>query len=111
MSKLSELNCRACNKNAELLTKNEIDQFLREIPGWEVIFEDGIQKLTQEFKTKNYKKSVSFTNEVAKLADEYNHHPQIVLEYSIVTVLWWTHTIEGLHKNDFIMAAKTSKLL
>lgn len=110
MSKLTELNCIACSKNAVLLTKDEIEQLLSEIPDWKVICDDGIQKLTQEFKTRNYTRSVSFANAVAQLAEASNHHPQIIMEYSIVTVVWWSHIIKGLHKNDFIMAAKTSKL-
>jgi 4a-hydroxytetrahydrobiopterin dehydratase len=53
---------------------------------------------------------MAFTNAVAKLAESADHHPQLIVEYSSVTVLWWTHAIQGLHKNDFIMAAKTSML-
>lgn len=110
MTALSELTCEACNANARLLTKNEIDSLLLEISDWEVIVDDDIQKLKREFQTKNYKKSISFTNAVASLAESINHHPQIIVEYSSVTVIWWTHTINGLHKNDFIMASKTSDL-
>ena len=46
----------------------------------------------------------------AELADEEDHHPKIILEWGKVTVYWWSHKIEGLHKNDFICAAKTDSL-
>jgi 4a-hydroxytetrahydrobiopterin dehydratase len=45
------------------------------------------------------------------LAEEEDNHPMIVTEYGRVTVTWWTHKIKGLHKNDFIMAAKTDQLI
>ena len=51
-----------------------------------------------------------FTNKVAKLAEEEDHHPEIVLEWGNVTVSWWSHKIKGLHKNDFICASKTDDL-
>ena len=111
MATLSELTCEACNASARLLTLKEIEALLAEIPEWEVIEDLGIQKLTRQFQTKNYKKSISFTNSIAQLAESINHHPQIIVEYSSVTVVWWSHNIKGLHKNDFIMASKTSDLI
>jgi 4a-hydroxytetrahydrobiopterin dehydratase len=110
MTRLSELTCEACSPKAKLLTLKEIETLLPQVLGWEVITDSGIQKLQREFKTKNYQKSLSFTNAIAVLAESINHHPQIVVEYSSVTVLWWSHVINGLHKNDFIMASKTSNL-
>ena len=70
-----------------------------------------INKIQKVFNFKSYKDSVDFSNKVASLADDEDHHPQIVLEWGKVTVIWWSHKIEGLHKNDFICAAKTDKLL
>lgn len=110
MSALSRLNCSACNKSTKSLTLKEIEVLLREVSDWELIVEGGIQKLKRQFDTKNYQHSISFTNAVAELAETTNHHPQIIMEYSCVTVVWWTHVIKGLHKNDFIMASKTSAL-
>ena len=54
--------------------------------------------------------AVDFTKKVAEMADEEDHHPKIILEWGKVTVYWWSHKIEGLHKNDFICAAKTDSL-
>ena len=53
---------------------------------------------------------LDFVNKVADLAEEEDHHPEIVLEWGKVTVNWWSHKIKGLHKNDFIAAAKTDAL-
>jgi 4a-hydroxytetrahydrobiopterin dehydratase len=51
--------------------------------------------------------AVAFTNQIASLAETEDHHPLIITEWGRVTVHWWTHKIKGLHRNDFIMAAKT----
>jgi 4a-hydroxytetrahydrobiopterin dehydratase len=110
MAVLSDLKCETCSSNARLLTFKEIESLLPEVLEWEVIDDSGIQKLKRKFQTNNYQKSLSFTNELAALAVSINHHPQIIVEYSSVTVVWWSHIIKGLHKNDFIMASKTSDL-
>ncbi|PHS30489.1 MAG: 4a-hydroxytetrahydrobiopterin dehydratase [Sulfurovum sp.] len=109
MEKLSTQVCEACRADAPLLTQEEITSLIPKVEGWEITVEDNLQKLTRVFKTKSYAQSLLFTNAVATLAEEANHHPLIVLEYASVTVQWWSHKIKGLHRNDFIMAAKTSE--
>ena len=44
------------------------------------------------------------------MADQEDHHPELALEWGKVTVIWWSHKIKGLHKNDFICASKTDNL-
>ena len=56
------------------------------------------------------KESLAFTNQVAKIAEDQGHHPVLITEWGIVSVTWWTHKIKGLHRNDFIMAAKTDQI-
>jgi 4a-hydroxytetrahydrobiopterin dehydratase len=80
------------------------------VPQWQTLAQDGILRLQRVFKFKNYKQSVEFTNTIAAIAEEEDHHPLIVLEWGKVTVQWWTHVVKGLHRNDFIMAAKTDEL-
>jgi 4a-hydroxytetrahydrobiopterin dehydratase len=57
----------------------------------------------------NFVEAIAFTNRVGELAEEENHHPALLTEWGKVTVTWWTHKIRGLHRSDFIMAAKTDK--
>ena len=64
----------------------------------------------QEFKFKNFVQALEFTNQVGRLAEEECHHPALLTEWGRVTVTWWTHKIKGLHRNDFVMAAKTDEL-
>ncbi len=61
-------------------------------------------------KFRNFVEAVAFTNQVAEIAKAEGHHPVILTEWGKVTVTWWTHKIRGLHRNDFIMAAKTDRL-
>lgn len=58
------------------------------------------------FKFKDFAEALAFTNKVGQIAEEEGHHPSILTEWGGVTVTWWTHKIKGLHRNDFIMAAK-----
>ena len=81
-----------------------------QIPGWDVVEADGIEQLTCAFAFKNYLSGLDFVNKIANLAEQEDHHPEIVLEWGKVTVKWWSHKIKGLHKNDFIAAAKTDAL-
>ena len=73
--------------------------------------EDGIEKLQRHFPFRNFVQALAFSNRVGELAEQEGHHPAILTEYGKVTVTWWTHKIRGLHRNDFICAAKTDALL
>jgi len=66
-------------------------------------------RLEKAFQFKDFRQALAFTNRIAQLANEADHHPAILTEWGKVTVTWWTHKIKGLHKNDFIMAAKTEQ--
>ena len=109
MSDLASNACEACRIDALTVSENEASMLIKEIEGWDLI-NDGIKKLKKEFSFSNYSDSVDFSNKVADMADKENHHPQIILEWGKVTVIWWSHKIKGLHKNDFICAAKTNKI-
>lgn len=110
MSALAVEKCVACRGGDPSLTEAEIAELLPQVPEWILVERDGIPHLQRVFKFKNYAQSLDFTNKVAAIAEEQDHHPLIVLEWGRVTVEWWTHVVKGLHKNDFIMAAKTDEL-
>lgn len=108
MSLASEF-CEACRPGSPSVTEEEIAQFKPQIPAWEMIEVKGVPRLKRAFSFPDFKSAVAFTNKVAELAEESGHHPLIRLEWGKVTVSWWTHAINGLHRNDFIMAAKTDQ--
>ena len=108
---LSKGKCEACNIDVPSLSGYEIKKLHSQIQSWSIIKdEDGVKRLICAFAFKNYDESLKFTNIVAKLAEEEDHHPEIILEWGKVTVSWWSHKIKGLHQNDFICAAKTDEL-
>ena len=109
MSDLASNSCEACRIDAPRVSDNEASLLIKEIEGWDVI-DEGVKKLKKEFSFSNYSDSVDFSNKVADMAEQEDHHPQIILEWGKVTVIWWSHKIKGLHKNDFICAAKTNNL-
>ena len=104
---LKESKCEACTIDAPLVSDSEAKVLLLELDGWVIENDSGINQLIKTYKFSNYAESLEFSNKVADLAESEDHHPKIVLEYGSVEVSWWSHKIKGLHKNDFICAAKT----
>jgi 4a-hydroxytetrahydrobiopterin dehydratase len=111
MTLLSEAKCVACRGDEPPLTEAEIARLHPEIPKWTVIEKEGVKRLERVFKLKNFAEALALTNEIGTIAEAEDHHPLIITEYGRVTVNWWTHKIKGLHQNDFIMAAKTDRLV
>ena len=107
---LKENKCEACRIGAPLVNAAEKEEFFKEIDGWSIIKLDNVERLVKVFKFSDYQEAVTFSNAVAMLAEEEDHHPKIVLEWGVVEVSWWSHKIGGLHRNDFICAAKTDVL-
>lgn len=110
MPQLAEQRCEACDVGAPQLTASELDRLKPEIPKWEMVTLDGEQQLRRVFSFKNFAQALIFANQVGELAETYNHHPALLVEWGKVTVRWWTHKIGGLHRNDVVMAAKTDKI-
>lgn len=104
------MKCVACRGGEPTLTDEEISVLHQQVSKWQVVERDGIKRLEQIFKFKNFADALSFTNKVGEISEAEGHHPALLTEWGRVTVSWWTHKIRGLHRNDFIMAAKTDKL-
>ncbi|MEH6445590.1 MAG: 4a-hydroxytetrahydrobiopterin dehydratase [Oceanospirillaceae bacterium] len=111
MEVLTNLNCTNHKTENQLISPFIIRPLMAQLPDWELVVDNDKEHLKAEFKIKNYMKAIAFCNAIAELAEAADHHPKIIIEYAKVTVYWWTHTLRGLHKNDFILAAKTSALL
>ena len=107
---LTNNSCEACHADAPLVTKEEIEELKPKIPAWEILTIEDIDRLSCSFAFKTYMEGLRFVSKVAAMAELEDHHPEIVLEWGKVTVSWWSHKIKGLHKNDFIAAAKTDSI-
>ena len=92
------------------MTEAEVRDLKPQIPEWALLERDGIQRLERGFRFKNFADALACTNRIGTLAEEESHHPAILTEWGRVTVSLWTHKIRGLHRNDFIMAAKIDSL-
>ena len=110
MENLAAGKCVALRKGMPALTDADIADLLPQLAGWQARDVEGMQRLERTFKFKNFAQALEFTNKVGAIAEEQDHHPRIVTEWGKVTLQWWSHVIGGLHKNDFIMAAKTDTL-
>ena len=107
---LDEMKCAPCRGGMPTLTNAEIDQYYKQLQSWSVVEKGSVKRLEKSFKFNDFAEALAFTNKVGEIAEEQGHHPDILTEWGRVTVSWWTHKINGLHKNDFIMAAKTDAL-
>jgi 4a-hydroxytetrahydrobiopterin dehydratase len=110
MSTLSAERCVACRRDSPRVTEAEIPELTREVPDWQRVERDGIARLERVFHFPSFAAALAFTNRVGALAEAEGHHPALLTEWGRVTVSWWTHKIRGLHRNDFVMAAKTDVL-
>ncbi len=111
MFDLSHGKCEVCHTLTSAATADETNKYMQQLPEWRIVEIDGVNQLQRCYKFKNFEQALAFTNQLGVIAETAGHHPAILTEWGRVTVNWWTHKIGGLHRNDFIMAAKTDQLL
>ena len=109
MSALAQERCVACRPDSPRVSAAEIQALRGEIPEWSVVERERIPRLERVFRFANFVDALAFTNAVGALAEAAGHHPALTTEWGRVTIAWWTHAITGLHRNDFVMAAKTDE--
>jgi len=103
-------DCEPCNEDTPALTDEEIEILLSSLPDWQVVEREGMSILSRQYRFKNFIQALTFTRGIGDLAERANHHPAILTEWGKVRAEWWTHKVKGLHRNDFIMAARTERL-
>ncbi|NLI23211.1 MAG: 4a-hydroxytetrahydrobiopterin dehydratase [Bacteroidales bacterium] len=107
--KLTDKKCLPCEGGMPPLASSEISRLKAEIsPGWEVVNQ---HHLVKTFYFVNFRHTFDFVTKLAELAETEGHHPVIHIYYDKAVVEIWTHAIDGLSENDFILAAKTDLLL
>ena len=110
MTDLTKQKCEACTIDAPLVDEKRFTELLKDLDSWEIIYGD-VNILSKTYLFDSYEDSVKFSMNIAKLAENEDHHPALLLEWGSVRVQWWSHKIKGLHMNDFICAAKTEALV
>ena len=110
MAELAGEKCVPCRGGEPTLGGPEVEALLRDVPGWRVVERSGVVRLEREFRFEDFASALAFTDRVGERAEEAGHHPALLTEWGRVTVGWWTHAIGGLHRNDFVMAARTDRV-
>ena len=110
MEELTQMKCEVCRKGAPKVTDEEIIEYQKQVPDWVILEREDVKRLEHVYKFKDFVTALAFTNKVGELAESEGHHPAMLTEWGSVGVAWWTHKIGGLHRNDFIMAAKTDEI-
>lgn len=104
---LEKRKCVPCEGGIPPLSEDEILEYITLIKGWVV---RNNKKIVRTFNFVNFKHTMDFANEVARIAEEEGHHPVMHIGYGTAEIELWTHAIDGLSENDFIMAAKIDQL-
>ena len=110
MTVLARERCTACRRDSPSVTPEEISALHPQTPDWELIDGESVPKLDRTFNFRDFAQAMAFTNRIGELAEEEGHHPLLTTEWGRVRVAWWTHKIRNLHRNDFVMAAKTDEI-
>ena len=104
MSTLEHLAAKSSiERKGSPMTREEVGQYMRSLPGWNLV--DG--SIEKEFRFTSYLDGLAFANEIGKIAEEQDHHPDIVIKWRRVKLTLSTHSVKGLSENDFIVAAKS----
>ena len=108
MSGLALKECIPCKGGVLPLNQRELVEFLAELgEGWQVVDTHHLEK---EYRFKDFRMALGFTNRVGELAEAQGHHPDIYLSWGKVRLAIWTHKINGLTESDFIFAAKADRV-
>lgn len=105
---LASMKCEPCRGGVSPMSREEAEGMLREIPGWDL--EEGATKIRRTFRFRDFARAMEFARKVGDLAEEEGHHPDITVGWGYCAVVFQTHKIHALHRNDFIMAAKVNAL-
>lgn len=106
---LTTQTCIPCSGKVPAASEAEVAELKPQIPEWDIISAENVPQLQRVYNFSDFQTALDFTNKVGALAEAEQHHPALLTEWGKVTVTWWTHALEGLHRNDFIMAAKTDE--
>jgi len=108
---LASKKCIPCSTDATPMAREEAEKLVRALNGWSPAEFNGILKLQKDFIFKNFKEAIAFTNKVADIAEAEGHHPNIrIHKWNHVEIENFTHKINGLSENDFILAAKIDSI-
>ena len=104
-----QATCKPCTAGGKPLTTAECDALLQQLTGWCIESENAVAQLSKTYLFTDFDQALVFTNQIDSIARQHDHHPALLTEWGKVTIRWWTHSVSGLQRNDFIMAARTDE--
>lgn len=104
---LADKTCKACHGGVARLSRAEFEPMLKELSGWQVKDDKSLHK---SVKTKDFQQALDMANKVGALAEEQQHHPDLLVRWGELRIELWTHAIDGLSEADFVLAAKIDRL-
>jgi 4a-hydroxytetrahydrobiopterin dehydratase len=108
-TELANKKCEPCEGKTQALKGAALNEMSKQLDGgWNVVNEHHLEK---EYKFKDFREALAFTNRVGEIAEKENHHPDIFLTWGKVGLKIWTHSVGGLSENDFVLAAKADEAL
>lgn len=110
MTSLAEQKCVPCEGGVSPLTDAQTQEYKSQVPDWKIITQEGSSRLQRTYSFTDFQTALDFTNKVGAAAESEGHHPLLCTTWGETTVTWWTHAINGLHENDFVMAARTDQI-
>jgi 4a-hydroxytetrahydrobiopterin dehydratase len=105
---LRQKTCIPCQGGIAPLSRDAALTLLRDTPGWEL--DDRALAIERTFHFASYRRVLEFVQRVGELAEAEGHHPVMTVGWDFCTVRNYTFKINGLHENDFILAAKVNDL-
>ncbi|MEK6835772.1 MAG: 4a-hydroxytetrahydrobiopterin dehydratase [Nanoarchaeota archaeon] len=103
---LSKKKCITCEGGMPPMSYSLIKKYLKQVKNWKL----KNKHLYKEFKFNNFKETLKFVNKIGKVAERKGHHPNIYFTYGKCNIEIWTHSVNGLSINDFILAANIDKI-
>lgn len=105
---LTAKTCVPCRGGIPPMEAAKAQELLQATPGWSL--SPDARKISRRFTFQDFRLAMKFVNHVADIAEAEGHHPDIAIHWNLVDLVLYTHKIEGLHENDFILAAKVDAL-
>jgi 4a-hydroxytetrahydrobiopterin dehydratase len=117
-SDLTQKHCLPCEGKVSALSPEQVGELLATLPAWKLTGDGYLnwannngRRIRREWRVKDFQTALDFFNRIGRLAEEEDHHPDLhLVGYRNVTIELWTHAVNGLTENDFILAAKIDKL-
>lgn len=110
MNDLKREHIQPINDDSSALTADEINEYLSRFEGWELVDDDGHPSIQRHFKLSSFQEAMNFATHIGEIASQTEQYPRLTIEGRALTVNWWSKPLGGMHRNDFIMAARTDDI-